>query len=75
MNTEKFYILSFITMADTIRYFADGVGELEKGEQTTDINKAKKFKSKAEAIKKNNSLDSWYFLNTTTHLGNGIYTI
>jgi hypothetical protein len=75
MNTEKFYILSFITMADTIRYFADGIGELEKGEQTTDINKAKKFNTKAEAQNKNNTLDAWYGLNTTHYLGNGIFTI
>jgi hypothetical protein len=75
MKTEKFYILSFVTMLGSIKYFADGLGELEKGEQTTDINKAKKFNTKAEALKKNNSLDAWFMLNTTTHLGNGIYTV
>jgi hypothetical protein len=71
--TTKLHILSFVTFDSIVKYFADGNGELNNGEQTTDIRKAAKYKTSKQAEKVNSTLETYYYRTSITDLGDGLY--
>jgi len=69
----KLHMLSFVTFDGIVKYFADGNGELNNGEQTTDIRKAAKYKTSKQAEKVNSTLETYYYRTSITDLGDGLY--
>jgi hypothetical protein len=73
--TNKKTVLSFYTVTGTLKFYAGTNGELENGEQTTDINKAVKFDTRKEAIKKDQNLDAYYFPTTIIEAAPGFWIV
>lgn len=74
-NQTTKHVLSFVTLTGIIKYYAGGKGELENGEQTTDIRKAAKFNTSKEAEKVNSTLETYYFRSSTQEIAPNIWTI
>ena len=74
-NQTTKHVLSFVTLNGVIKYYAGGKGELENGEQTTDIRKAAKFETSKEAEKVNSTLEAYYLRNSTQEIAPNIWTI
>jgi len=84
MNTKQakdrsgnpiFQTLSFVTFDGVIKYYAGGQGELEQGEQTTNINRAVKFKTVKEANDVNSALETYYQRSSTVELAPDLWAV
>jgi hypothetical protein len=73
LKPRKKYVLSFVTFTGIVKYYAGGNGEIEKGEQTTDLNKAVKFDTTKELEKANDTLDAYYYKQTITEVFKDIW--
>ena len=75
MQQNKKIVLSFYTFTGTLKFYAAGAGELNNGEQTTDVNKAAKFETKKQAEKVNSTLEAYYHAHTIIETAPGYWLI